>query len=366
MKINASILIATIVAITAAGWVLSGQFGDKNTPENAPNTAKSEEPREVLQRVRVRVVNARDWNREVIIRGQTAASRTVILRAETAGRVNKIAAEEGSTVTTGQTILQIDPAERIAELTESRALLRQRTVEFKAARQLAQKGFRAETKLAEAQALLDGARSAVAKVRQDIERTTIRAPFDGVLEKRPVEDGDYVKVGDEIGRIVDLDPIYIVGAVSENEISRIALGVPARAILIDGRVVNGTVRFLGSVADQATRTFRMEVAVDNADSTIRDGLTSRITVKLAPIRAHFLSSSLLTLDDDGTLGIKALDGENKVRFLPVKVLSDRPDGVWLDGLPDKFTLITVGQGYVKAGQTVESVPENTAKPEKPS
>ena len=230
MKINTSYVIAAAVALVAGGWILSGQFGGETEATEKPKASGSETPAKITA-VRVRTLNSEAWQREIIIRGQTAASRSVTTRAETAGRIQDISVTEGSALNQGDKIAQIDPAERIAELKESQALQRQRSVEFKAAKKLAQKGFRAETKLAEAAALLDAARAKVIQVKTDIERTTIRAPFEGILEKRQVEQGDYVKIGDEVGRIVDLDPIYIVGAVSEREVSRIKIGLPAKITL---------------------------------------------------------------------------------------------------------------------------------------
>ena len=97
--------------------------------------------------------------------------------------------------------------DRNALLAEASALVKQREIEFVAAQKLAQKGFRSGTKLAEARALLDAARARAKTIRIDLSKTTITAPFRGILEARYVEKGDFVKIGDNIAKIVDLDPI---------------------------------------------------------------------------------------------------------------------------------------------------------------
>jgi multidrug efflux system membrane fusion protein len=311
---KSSYLIAGIVAIAAVGWVLSGQVTDPKRSAHAigsdSKSASAVEPQRYKQ-VRVRPIEAQFWRQEVIIRGRT----------------------------------------------EAMALLRQRTVEHKAAKSLAAKGYRAGTKLAEAQAQLDAARARVSQMKTDIARTTVTAPFDGILEKRYVEVGDYLKIGDDLATIVDLDPVLVVGAISEREVGSIKTGLAATATLVDGRSLAGVIRFIGTVADAATRTFRVEIVVPNKDLSVRDGITTQVRLLTAEIRAHFLPPALLTLDETGRLGVKAVDADERVKFYPVKVLADRTDGIWVKGLPDQLTLITVGQEFVRTGQRVEPVAE---------
>lgn len=355
---KSSYVIAGVVAVAAVGWVLSGQVTDPKQSAHAIGSDAGKGATTAAEhdkRVRVRTVEARPWRQEVIIRGRTEASRSVRLRAETAGRVARILADEGKGVTGGQVLVKLDPAERTAALAEAMALLRQRTVEFKAARSLASKGYRADTKLAEAQAQLDAARAQVSQMKADIARTAIAAPFDGILEKRFVELGDYLKVGDDLATIVDLDPVLVVGAISERDVGSIKLGLEATATLVDGRAVKGVVRFIGAVADAATRTFRVEIVVPNPDLSVRDGITSQIRLYGTALRAHFLPPALLSLDEAGRLGVKAVDADNRVIFHPVKILADRTNGIWVAGLPERLTLITVGQEFVRTGQRVTPV-----------
>ena len=349
---NASYFIAGGVALAAAAWVLSGQLNDPKQAAHANTQTTSEPVAEQLKKVRVRSIQSQSWQREVIIRGRTEASRSVKMRAETASRIIKVPVGEGRRVSKGELLILLDPAERTATLAEAKALLRQRVVEYKAAKSLAAKGYRSDTKLAESRAHLDAARARVSQMNTDMKRTKIVAPFDGILEKRFVEEGDYVKIGDDVARFVDLDPILVVGALSEREVSTIKPGVKATATLIDGRKLTGTIRFIGAVADSATRTFRVEIIITNPDGTIRDGVTSVVNLFAARTQAHFLPTSLLTLDESGHLGIKAVDDENRVVFHRIRVLADKQNGIWVDGLPETVTLITVGQEFVKTGQEI--------------
>jgi membrane fusion protein, multidrug efflux system len=360
---NKSYVIAGIIAVVATGWVLSGQFGEgSNTKNTSPASATTTSKTVKNISVRIRTINAQQWQQEIILRGKTEASRSVDVKAETVGRVTAISSGEGKRVKLNNLLVQIELAERTASLTEAKALLRQRTVENRAARALAKKGFRADTKLAESAAQLNSAKARVVLIMTDIARTAIRAPFDGILEKEYVELGDYLQIGDSVARIIDLNPILIVGAVSEREVAKLRLGLMATSTLIDGKKLTGRIRFIGRVADPVTRTFRIEIEISNEDASIRDGLTSEVRLPLEKIEAHFLSPTLLTLDAKGRLGVKGITAKSRVTFFPINLLANKPNGVWVSGLPRSVSLITVGQEYVQQGQTVNPVTYKTDQP----
>ena len=354
--------IALTIAVTASLWVLSGQFGGPEpsaqttgAQQQAASVAPSDRP---AARVRVRTITARPYLNELILFGRTEASRYVTLKAETSGLITNIGAERGTRVQAGDVVASIDLRERKARLAETNALVTQRSVEFEAARKLAEKGYRSETKRAEAKALLDAARAAAEQMKIDIEHTAIRAPFDGVLNEREVELGDFVDIGDTVGTIVDLDPIVVVGQVSERDITKIEVGDPGAARLVTGEAVTGTVRYVSAVADPVTRTFAVELEVANPDLRVVEGLTCELRLPVDEVMAHVVPSSVLTLADDGALGLKLVDAENRVKFVPVRIIGDSHEGVWLAGLPDEVTLITVGQEFVDDGQRIEPVAES--------
>ena len=90
---------------------------------------------------------------------------------------------------------------------------------------------------------------------------------------------------------------------------------------------------------------------------IAEGITAKITLAVGETLSHKLSSAVLTLDDDGVIGVKAVDDDGIVEFLPVTLVADTPDGTWLGGLPRTLRVITVGHEFVRVGQKVEAVPE---------
>lgn len=354
-----SVVLALVIAAGAFAWILSGQLDRRERPAQADDKAAAlaEAP---PPSVRVRTIVAERRPRRIVVNGRTEASRTVQLRAETEGPVAAVPVAEGARVRQGEALVRIALQDRRARLDWALAQERQREMEYQAARELESKGFRASTKLAEAQALLDAARAEVERYRVDLTHTEINAPFEGVLERRDVEVGAFLKVGDPVATVVDLDPILVVAAVSERAVGRVAPGITASVTLVDGRTAAGQVRFVGTVADPETRTYRVEVAVANPDRAIPDGMTAEVALPLPDTRAHFVSPAVLSLAEDGTLGVKTVEPDDTVAFRPVVLLEDTGKGVWLGGLPERVRLITVGQDYVKAGQKVRPVPEDAA------
>jgi len=356
-----SYYIAAGVALVSAAWVVAGQLHDAPATEatEAAGTTPAEE-QAALPAVRVREQTATPRAVEVILRGRTEAVREVEVRAETKGKVIEVLAEKGSFIEGGAVLVRLADDDRQARLRQSKALLAQRAIEYNAAAKLAKQGFKSETATADAMAKLEEAKAMVAAMEIDIGYTTIRAPFPGYVEERPVEIGDFVDVGEPVAKIVDLDPILIIGQVTEQDVPRLKVGMPGKARLITGDELTGKIRFIGATADEETRTFRVELEVPNADRRIVQGLSSELRLPVADLPAHRVSPAILTLADNGDIGVKTLSADNVVEFHPVTIVGDGPDGVWLAGLPDKVTFITVGQEFVQPGQKVAPVPDTGA------
>ena len=357
-----SYLLAAVLAIAAAGWIASGQFADGGgQPETRkPPADLSAASREPLVRVRSQAAETRQA--EVILRGRTEALRTVEVKAEIQGRVIALTVERGDLVTAGQVIAHLAPEDRPAKLKQAQALRAQKRIEFEANQRLSQKGYRAETQVAAAKAELEAAQAAVEQAQVALANTEILAPFDGLVDDRMVEIGDFLEKGDQVARVVDLDPILVVGDVTERDVGHLKVGSEGRARLVTGAEVTGRLRFIGAMAEATTRTFRVELEVANANRAIPDGITAELHLPMGSAMAHLVSPAILTLADDGMVGVKTLEADSIVGFHPVRILESSMEGVWVTGLAPQVTLITVGQEFVSVGQKVRAVEEDSLEP----
>lgn len=287
----------------------------------------------------------------VVIRGRTQAARSVVARSETAGVVAATPAVEGSFVRKGAVLCRLNVDARQATLDQARANLRSRELQQKASADLAAKGYRSQTQVLQDQANLDAAAATLRQAEIGVEQMSIRAPFDGVFDKRDAEIGTYLAPGQSCGSVIELNPLLIVGDLPETSASKIRVGEPATAQLTTGEPLSGRVRYAAREADPQTRTYRVEVATENP-GLIRSGLSATVKIGTGVGPAHQVPLSSLVLDAKGRQGVRYVLADNHVAFSPVTILEETPQGIWVTGLQGTVRVITVGQSYVAEGQKV--------------
>ena len=347
-----SMLMAGGLTVAVIVWMLTG-IGKDATPTQDTSSAATLGNAGLPPRVSVQVSRARPITREIVVSARTEPNRAVELRAETDGRVVALGAERGSIVKTGERIVGLDMRDRAVRLEQARATIAYAELQFEGARKLQQAQFVPETQIAELLAQLVGARAALEEIELEVANTTLAAPFDAVLQERSVELGDYVNEGDSVAELVDTDPLIVVGEVSERHVHEIAVGNAGLAKLVNGTPIEGTIRYVAPVAEESTRTFRVELAVPNSAGDLRAGMTAELRLAADVVSVHFLSPALLTLDEAGTVGVKSVDARDRVEFHPVEIVNSSDEGISVSGLPDEIKLITIGHGFVKPGDLVE-------------
>ena len=291
MKIKQTYKTAAILASFLAIWMISGSMIEEENFEK--NTSKLDTLSSVT------IVNSKATNKSKILKssGFTEADKFVQVRAEVSGRLIARPAQQGDYVEEGDLICQLYIAGREAY-------------------------------------------------------PKIVAPFSGYLETLRVEEGDFLNTGAVCAALIDPDPMLIVADIAEKDIAQVELGSEASAKLISGRYISGEVTFIASSADKNTRTFRVEISVDNKDRTIRDGVSAEIYIKGKQEAAHKISPAILSLNDQGKLGVRTVTADNRVEFKEINILEDTNSGMWISGLGEEARIITLGQEYVFQGQTV--------------
>ena len=345
------------IAALITVWLLSGALGgdDADTAEAETVATSITAPR---SKVRVRTQTAEEVVRTIVVNGETAPARVVQISAETDGRVTSTGAARGANVARGGLLVRLDERDRKARLAQAQATVKQREVEYEGRLKLQTESYVSEAQLQEAIAQLEAAKTELRRAELDLDYMNVRAPFDGALQARDVEVGDFLKVGDPIATFVDNRKIIVAADVSEFDARYVEVGEPAEARLATGELVRGEIRYVAPVANTATRTFAVELEIDNANGALRAGGTAELLIPAETVSAHRVSPSLLTLDDAGNVGLKIINEQGEVEFVVADIALSSSDGVWLAGLPDTATIITVGQGFVNTGTIVDAVAES--------
>ena len=163
-----------------------------------------------------------------------------------------------------------------------------------------------------------------------------------------------------VAEVIALDPMLAVAEVAERQLGEIKVGDDTEVHLVTGQTAKGIVRYVSPTASAGTRTYRVEVEVDNDDLAIPDGVTAEIEFKLAPVGSVRVPRSALTYSAAGELSVRIVGADGIVSSLAVGIVEDARDEVWVSGPTAGAKIIVQGQDFVKDGQEVGSVDASSA------
>ena len=405
-----STIVAFIILLAVIGWFLSGNIsiGNENSENQSYNEDSNENNEDIISennflKVESQIIYVEEIERSIVLQGQTIHNRTIDVKSETTGNIINKNYKRGKIVTSSDILLEISIEDRqellnfyLKELErnkkeifinekkrnnlifKTKEQIKLYEIEYQSAKQLIDKGLSSKSKLslasfnladaksnlqdiqlnyqsqvAKLESELANIKSKIKNIKIDIENTKISSPFSGIINNSFVEIGDYVRPGNVLFSVVDLNPIRIQGYLSESDINNVKIGTRAEVSNTNSITKNGEITFISPTAETATRTFEITIEANNDDLLFKSGITASITIKGDTIKSHKIPPSILTLRDDGTVGVKAIDEKNKVIFYPIKKEIDTINGMWVSGLPDEVRIIITGQEYITEGQLVE-------------
>ena len=354
LLVNKNVRVALLVFIVTFLWFLSGAWKAPKVEEQS----ESLEDKQTL--VTAAWFYARPYTSQFSARGRTEPNRMVKLRSEVSGRVVAVPVARGQRVSKGDVICQLAIEDRQQRLDEATALLKEAVLRFEGTNKLKQRGLQSDLAIAEANSGRERARADLKKRQLDLNNTMIRAPFDGVVDSRDVEVGDFMISGGVCANLLEVSPLKVVAQVSEQKVQQVALGSPVQVRLMDDLVQQGVITYLSQQADANTRTYRIEATIPNTNGQLRAGLTAQFLVPSREIIAQHIPSSILSLGDGGEIGVRLLNDDYTVQFAQIQIVGDDDNGVWVLGLPEQALLITVGQEYVANGEQVKATVVETA------
>ncbi|PKH00317.1 efflux RND transporter periplasmic adaptor subunit [Paraglaciecola sp. MB-3u-78] len=342
--------IALIIFIALCLWVASGMLKAQN--ENDSSKRKSTEI--PLVKVTVEHITADEVTREISLYGRTEPDRIATLRSEVKGLVEEVYVQEGERVSKGQKIISLEKSDYVSRLKSAKATLKLREVELKGAQSLKAQGYQSQSALAQATANLEMAKADMVSYQLAVFKSQIIAPFDGIINQRFVEVGDFLKEGDNIAILVDLDPLVITANVTEVNVQALKTQQQATGRMVSGDILQGKIRYISSISELGTNTFKIEVEVPNPNYTQMAGMSTELALPLETTWAMRISPAVMSLDEQGNLGVKIVVDE-LVKFVPIDIVKSDSQGVWLSGMGQQADIIILGHGFVRDGDKVEVV-----------
>ncbi|MGQ8365221.1 efflux RND transporter periplasmic adaptor subunit [Glaciecola sp. 1036] len=344
-----SYMVAVGLVIVFTLWMLSGLL-TQDTELNA-DSAKDDQ----AFSVEVKQLKAQSTPIYLVVQGQSVPNRTIDIRAQTEGVITQIDVIEGTLVEKGAQLLKLDLEDRQAQLEQAQSALSVSQKNLQRISKLATKQYQSDNELEQAKADVKTAEANIARIQLDIKHTTPELPITAFIERLHVEQGDFLRVGDSIASIIETDPLVIEAQVAQQQINHIELGTSAEVMLGTGNKTTAQVRFISPKANEESRTFLVELAVENPNHQLKSGTSARVKFLLRQQLAHYVSAALFSLSSEGEIGIKTVNAANQVVFNQVDIVQSDEKGSWVLGLPETARVIVTGQGFVQAGATVNVV-----------
>jgi multidrug efflux system membrane fusion protein len=353
--------VAAIGLVAAAGlWIGSGYFLPHESEQSRAAVQPRESAPEHLFRVAVAPAQVEPHSRKLILSGRTEADRKVLVSARSGGVVTELKVRRGSRVKKGDIIAVLSDEAREAQVAQAEALLTQRKTELDAKRRLIEMGNMPRLDLVSLESQYKAAQAALAAAEAERDRGVVRAPWAGIITDVPIDVGQaaFSFSGQQIAQMVALDPMLAVVEVSERQLAGVKVGDKAEIRLVTGETVNGTIRYVSKSASATTRTYRVEVEIANPDGVIPDGITAEVGIRLSSVPAARIPRSALTFSASGNLGVRIVKNDGIVAFVPVAVVEDEQNLMWVSGIADGAMVIVEGQDFVREGQKVDPIRAN--------
>jgi membrane fusion protein (multidrug efflux system) len=305
------------------------------------------------------------WGQALVAVGTLRAERGVDIATQVDGVVRSIPFNSGQEVEAGALLVKLDDSVEQAELKSAQADHRRFSADFERQRDLVARGAVARASYDAALAARDTAAAAIERIRAQIEKKTINAPFAGRLGIRRVDVGQYLPTGTMIVTLQSLDPIFADFPMPEQDFQLVQVGKMVQATLdaYPGRVFSGLVQSVDPRVDPNSRTFLVRAVLQNPDHRAVPGMFANVRVQTGVVRDVTTvprTAVTYSLYGENVLVVKDAEGGAQTlerRFVHAgEVRGERVEIA--DGVKPGEVIVTSGQ--IKLDQGMKVRVDNTA------
>lgn len=326
IKENPPQFIAISFGVLLILWIITGGFefrsSDSSLTEKAQATGS--------QAAKIRYIHSKAelYTRTFERGGTTYPESLVTIKSQISGTIVFVADTVGKFINKGEPLVKIDVREHAAKRRELEAKISQLKLEKRAAKQLSTKGFQSELELSRKVSQLASLETALALLSINEDRSEIKSPVSGYYEDKFVSKGSWLRPGEKVALIAKLDPLNVKVTLSEQEINQISNNTKV-TVEISGVEYEGKIKRISFVGNNKSRSFTVEVSIDNTDLSLKAGYSAIIHFFTTKVLAHQVEPSWLTLNDDGEIGIKTLDSNGVIKFKPIEIIGNDKEQLWV-------------------------------------
>jgi multidrug efflux system membrane fusion protein len=209
-----------------------------------------------------------------------------------------------------------------------------------------------EFELSTSYAIIKAVDARISKLEEQMDFTKVKSPKSGWLEEFHVEVGETVGENAPIARIIGLQSLILDAPIPQTQISKIRIGDNVDLDIDGAGKRQGQVNKIATSANQATRTFNVEILLDNKDGTLRAGMSAGVSVIIDHVPAFKISPAHLNVDDTGLLSVKTVAANGTVKTVPVLVAQTVGNAAYVSGLRNGALILGMGQAFVSDGTKV--------------
>jgi len=304
------------------------------------------------------------FNHVLELQGNVTTKNLLIITPEYNGILTNVYVKEGQRVSKGQVLAKIDDGGLSQQLAQYKIQSNLAKTTFERQKRLWDQKIGSEIQFLQAQSSYLSQQEAINQIQQQLNKTTVRAPFSGTIDDVITEKGSVVGAGQTpLMQIVNLDNMYIETDVPESYVSSVIKGKNVNVeFAVLGKTIDTKIRQAGDVINPANRTFKVEIDVPNKDKSIKPNLTARLKINdYTNDKAILVPQSIISENAEGEQYVyivsdKKENNEGVVNKVIIKTGKTQGDVIEvLDGIPNGAELILEGARSVKDGQTVKVI-----------
>ncbi|WP_308993169.1 efflux RND transporter periplasmic adaptor subunit [Mariniflexile litorale] len=309
-------------------------------------------------------VKSEKFDHYLELQGNVQTKQNLVIYPEMGGTLTRVYVKEGQNVTKGQLLATIDDgglSQQVAQL-QIQADLAKTT--FERQERLWNQKIGSEIQFLQAKSSYEAQQRAVSQLKSQLEKTSVRAPFSGVIDDVITDQGSVVAPGQsQLMRIVNLEDMYIETDVPENYISNVTVNKTVKVEFpILGKSMDAKIRQAGNFINPANRTFKIEVAVPNKDKSIKPNLTARLKINdYTSENAILIPQSIISENAEGEQYIYVIENKNannegNAKRTIIETGKSQGDVIEVTkGLENSAEIIQEGARSVNDGQTVKVI-----------